>query len=193
MQRRRLLALAGITLAATRIAHANDALADRLREGGVVLLLRHALTEPGVGDPPGFRPGVCATQRQLSAPGRAQAQRIGVWFRARGLRPARVRSSAWCRCLDTAALAFADVDPWPALNSFFGDRSVEAAQSTAMRAALAGIATRRFEVWVTHQVNITAFTGEAVAMGEGWVVRAAPPAPGVPPGVHNLGRLSFDT
>jgi hypothetical protein len=190
MQRRHLCVLAAAAFSAVGSARASDTLAGRLREGGVALLLRHARTEPGIGDPPGFRAGECATQRPLSAEGRAQSQRIGAWFRNRDLRPARVRSSAWCRCLDTATLAFGQADPWPALNSFFGDRSVEAGQSAAMRAALAGIAVGRFEVWVTHQVNITAFTGESVAMGEGWVVRA--PTTGTVPRVHNLGRLSFD-
>lgn len=88
-------------------------------------MLLHRAAEPGIGDPPGFRLGVCATQRQLSEQGRAQSQRIGAWFSARGLAPAEVRSSAWCRCLDTATLAFGRARAWTALNSFFGDRSVE--------------------------------------------------------------------
>ena len=36
-----------------------------LDRGGVAVLLRHAQTEPGIGDPPGFRLGDCATQRNL--------------------------------------------------------------------------------------------------------------------------------
>jgi phosphohistidine phosphatase SixA len=188
MQRRAAL-IALPAFAMLRTAVASDALVAALRDGPVALLLRHAITEPGVGDPPGFRLDTCSTQRQLSTEGRAQAGRIGAWFAARNLRPARVRSSAWCRCLDTATLAFGQAEPWPALNSFFGDRSVETRQSAAMRAALAALAPGRFEVWVTHQVNITAFTGESVAMGDAWVVRAQP---GTPAKVHNLGRLSFE-
>ena len=172
-----------------RAGAADDTLVAALRAGGVAVLLRHAQTEPGVGDPPGFRAGVCSTQRQLSAEGRAQAQRIGAWFRSRGLVPSKVRSSAWCRCLDTASLAFGPVDPWQPLNSFFGERTRADGQNAAMRAELARIGAGRFEVWVTHQVNVTAFNGESVAMGEAWVVRAAP---GAPVQVHNLGRLSFD-
>jgi len=101
------------------------------------------------------------------------------------LRPDAVRSSAWCRCLETAMLAFQRVQVWPALNSFFDDRSVQMAQSTALRQALETLAGG-FEVWVTHQVNISALTGESVAMGEAWVVRAAQGK------VHNLARLRFD-
>jgi hypothetical protein len=54
-----------------------------LRAGGVVLGIRHALA-PGTFDPPQFRLGDCSTQRLLSDEGRAQARRIGEWFKARG-------------------------------------------------------------------------------------------------------------
>ncbi|MBK8359288.1 MAG: hypothetical protein IPL15_10015 [Comamonadaceae bacterium] len=45
--------------------------------------------------------------------------------------------------------------------------------TAALRVALAAIPAGRFEVWVTHQVNITALTGEFVQMGEGLLVDAA--------------------
>ena len=93
-------------LALAPLAHADDAVWAKLKAGGNVLLIRHASTESGLGDPPGFKLGDCTTQRNLNDEGRAQARRIGEWFSARGLKPARVRSSPWCRCLDTAALAF---------------------------------------------------------------------------------------
>ncbi len=157
-----------------------------LRRGGVVVLLRHAATEPGIGDPPGFRPGECATQRQLSEPGREQARRIGTWFSARGLAPAEVRSSAWCRCLDTASLAFGRARAWPPLNSFFGERSAESAQSAALRKALGRLPAQNFEVWVTHQVNISALTGVSPGMGEALVVRMSGGK------VHNLARIRFE-
>lgn len=163
---------------------AGDPLAA-LRRGGAVLLLRHAQTEPGVGDPPGFRPGVCSSQRNLSAAGRAQSAAIGRWLAAQGLRPAAVKSSAWCRCLDTATLAFGRVEPWPALDSFFDDRSREPAQTAALREALAQVAAGGFEVWVTHMVNILALSGESVASAEGVVVRAAAGK------AHNVGRLQL--
>ncbi|WP_119157520.1 histidine phosphatase family protein [Caldimonas tepidiphila] len=167
---RRLLLLAGLGALAQvlpgRLRAATPELAAALREGGTALLLRHARTVPGTGDPPGFRLEACATQRNLSEAGREQSRRIGQWFAAQGLRPAAVRSSRWCRCLDTARLAFGAVEPWAALDSFFDDRSSEPRQSAALREALAAIGPGRFEVWVTHQVNITALSGEIPAMGE---------------------------
>lgn len=187
MKRRHLLAGLGLPwLGISPAVRGQDDSVAALRSGGVAVLLRHAATEPGIGDPPGFRLDDCSTQRQLSAEGRAQSQRIGQWFAARGLTPTAVRSSAWCRCIDTARLAFARAEPWPALNSFFGDRPAEASRSGMLLEALARLRAPGFEVWVTHQVNITALTGEAVGMGEARVV-------GLRDGrAHNLARIRFE-
>ncbi len=189
MKRRVVLAGLGLPwLGLPPVARAESAAdaAAALRRGGVAVLLRHAATEPGIGDPPGFRLGECATQRQLSESGREQSRRIGGWFRARGLAPAEVRSSAWCRCLDTATLAFGRAQPWAALNSFFDDRSAESAQSAALRGALGRLPGNGFEVWVTHQVNISALTGVSPVVGEALVVRLSGGK------VHNLARIRFE-
>ena len=167
--KRRLLTVALLTTPWWAQAQSDD-LAARLRAGGCAVLLRHAQTDPGVGDPPGFRLDQCSSQRNLSDEGRAQSARIGQWFMTRGLQPRAVKSSAWCRCQDTADLAFGRHAVWPALNSFFGEDDSKGAQTAALRAGLARIAARQFEVWVTHQVNITALTGEGMAMGEALIV-----------------------
>jgi len=73
-----------------------------LRAGGHVVLVRHASTEPGLGDPPGYRLDDCATQRNLSARGREESRRIGERFRQEGVVVERVFTSPWCRCRDTA-------------------------------------------------------------------------------------------
>jgi phosphohistidine phosphatase SixA len=147
-------------------------LALRAQPAATVLLLRHAQTEPGIGDPPGFVLGQCSTQRNLSDAGREQARKLGAALRARGLTPQRVRSSRWCRCLDTARLAFGSVEPWPALDSLFGDRDRVDAQTAELRRALAALPGGRVEAWVTHQVNISALVGGGAAMGEVLLLRA---------------------
>jgi len=161
----------GALLATPWLAQAQpDALGARLRAGACVVVLRHARTDPGIGDPPGFRLDRCSTQRNLSAEGRAQAERIGQWFKSRGLEPSAVQSSAWCRCKDTADLAFGRHKVWPALNSFFGESRTRDAQTAQLRAALKAMPAGKFEVWVTHQVNMTALTGEGMVMGEALVL-----------------------
>lgn len=144
-----------------------------LRRPGSFALIRHA-TAPGTNDPPGFRLEDCATQRNLSAEGRTQSVRIGDLFRANGIAAAEVYSSQWCRCLDTATLMkLGEVRPQPLLNSFFQDRSREAAQIEALRQWVERLDLGKPTVFVTHQVVVTALSqifpgsGEIVAMQRG--------------------------
>jgi hypothetical protein len=119
-------------------------LASAAREAPtLVLILRHALTDPGVGDPPGYQLGRCETQRNLSREGRDQARAFGRRLAGLGLQPTAWRSSRWCRCLDTAAEIAAGVgvpapavQAWPALDSFFDAREREPHQS-----ALVGVSS----------------------------------------------------
>jgi broad specificity phosphatase PhoE len=171
-RRHLLLGLAALTVAPA--TQAQDAAWQALAAGGVALLLRHALTDPGVGDPPGFRLDDCSTQRNLSPQGREQASRIGRTLRTRGITFDEVLTSRWCRCLDTARLVAPEppVSVFEPLNSAFNDRSVSPAQAEALRRYLQGLRAPRRALLVSHGVNIGALTGQAVAMGEGLVVRA---------------------
>lgn len=183
--RRRDLLLGVLAVGVSARAHAQvEALWAALRTGGVAILLRHAQTERGVGDPPGFRLGDCATQRNLSDEGRRQSQRIGAALADADVRVDRVLSSQWCRCLDTARLAFPRhaVEPFAALNSFFDDRSSEPSQTREARARIAAVRPPGNAVFVTHHVNILALTGVAVGSGEAVLV--------LPPD-RVLGRLAL--
>ena len=141
-----------------------------LREGGCVVLMRHAQTDPGVGDPPNFKLGDCSTQRNLSEAGREQARRVGAAFMRERVKLDQVRSSAWCRCVDTAMLAFKQNTVWSPINSFFGAGGQDE-QTRAVLAAVQGWQAPRNLMLVTHQVNVTALTGEFLAMGEVVVTR----------------------
>lgn len=154
------------------IAAGMDETVGRLRAGRCTVVMRHAQTTAGIGDPAGFDLAVCSSQRNLSDAGRAQAIALGAWFRSRGLKPLAVLSSAWCRCKDTADLAFGGHAVWPPLNSTFGANAGADAARSAMVERLATVRTGGFELWVTHQVNITAMTGVVPAMGEGLVLDA---------------------
>ena len=137
-----------------------------LRSGGHAVLLRHALA-PGTADPPEFELRKCATQRNLSSEGRAQAERIGALFRENGIVSARVFSSQWCRCLDTARLLeLGSVQELPDLNSFFEYFERRDTQTRAMEQWLAAQSLEEPFVLVTHQVNITALTKVYPASGE---------------------------
>ena len=158
------------------IARANPQAEALIRQGGVVVVFRHA-DAPGTFDPPGFSLNDCSTQRNLGTQGREQARQIGQWFAQRGLKPQAVRSSPWCRCQDTARLAFGTAEVWPALGSPVGVSPDEtAARAAQWRQALQAASRRRrgFEVWVTHQFVMSAMAGRAAASGEGWVINPGP-------------------
>lgn len=176
--RRQWLALAAAGAASLARAQPADPFWRLLREGGCVVLMRHAQTEPGLGDPPGFTLGQCRTQRNLSADGREQSRRVGEAFRREDIGIASVRSSAWCRCVDTAQLAFGRHALWPALNSFFQGQGDGDAQTREVLDTVAALRAPVNWVLVTHQVNISALTGEYPAMGELFATRPDPSAPG---------------
>lgn len=181
----RLLQVAGILwMCCIGPAMAAPDLWQALRSGDAVALVRHA-EAPGIGDPPGFRLDDCGTQRNLSAEGRAQAARLGEAFRREGIAAAEIRSSAWCRCRDTATgLALGPVQAAPALNSFFGAPGSAGDSTAALRQLIAGLPPGKPAVLVTHQVNITALTGIYPRSGEMIVVRRD--------GFAVLGRLTGD-
>ena len=127
---------------------------------------------------------MCSTQRNLSEQGRRDARAIGAAFRKRGIPLGPVLSSRWCRCLDTARLAFGRVEQAPMLDSMFRDS--EAAARAKRREVLDKVAAYRDQpnlVLVTHDVNIRALVDEYVAQGEIVVARLGPGS------LHVVGRL----
>jgi broad specificity phosphatase PhoE len=138
---------------------------NTLEQPGTIALMRHALA-PGTGDPADFRLGDCSTQRNLDARGRAQARRIGEALRGQGIEFDQIWSSGWCRAYDTAELLdMGPVEIQPFLHSFFAGRGDRSAQTTDTLAALSALPEGTRVLLVTHQVNITALTGETLPSG----------------------------
>ena len=139
---------------------ASDALWERLKAGGQVVLMRHAITTPGVGDPEGMRLDDCATQRNLTDDGRRHARRTGEALRARGVVVERVLSSPWCRCVETARLAFG-VEPQrsDALSNLFGRPENRSKQVGELEALVSKWQGKGNLVLVSHGSTIAALTG----------------------------------
>jgi len=171
---RRAFLAAALALAAVPAAADEAAAWAALRSGGHVALIRHASTESGLGDPPGYRLDDCATQRNLSARGREESRRLGERFRKEGVAVERVFTSPWCRCRDTAMEAFGKAEEWEALSSFFDDRSRAEGLTERVKNRIGQYSTRRPRgtvVMVTHNVNIAALTGIGAGTGDVVVVR----------------------
>jgi broad specificity phosphatase PhoE len=151
-------------------------------EGGNIFLMRHAQTVSGIGDPPGFRLGDCSTQRNLSETGIAESQRLGQRFVQQQVQLHEVRSSAWCRCTDTARHAFDPHYPvhrvWAPLNSFFQGQGNPQQQTRQALAKARQLPTGHNWMWVTHQVNISGLTGGFASMGEVLLCRLPTPTTG---------------
>ncbi len=95
---------------------------------------------------------------------------MGEWFKRHRLEPQTVLSSQWCRCQDTARMALGRVQDWPALNSTFAGQGQPDRQLNELRERLQRLPSGALEVWVTHQVIMTALTQAYPAMGEGFLV-----------------------
>jgi len=158
---------------ASSAACANEALWNLVAAGGQVLLIRHAETTPGAGDPPGFKLGDCATQRNLSEAGRAQARRLGEEFRRRGVPVGEVLASPWCRCIETAKLAFGGARPWEPLSNLFGRQGTTEKQLRALKPRIAAHRGKDNLVLVSHGSTALALTGEHPGMGEVLVLAPA--------------------
>jgi broad specificity phosphatase PhoE len=147
-------------------AGANDELWDRLRSGGQVVLIRHPLTEPGAGDPQGFRLEDCSTQRNLSDEGREHAKRIGAAFRLHRVPVERVLTSRWCRCVEAASLAFGAAEISDALANLFGRSAGRQKQLEELTALASARRSGGNLVLVTHGATVLALTRIPVNMGE---------------------------
>ena len=133
--------------------------------GENIILMRHAIA-PGTGDPAHFRIDDCDTQRNLSAEGIAQAQEIGKVLEAKGLRPTRILTSPWCRCIDTAeALNLGAYEIHQGLASFYEGYVDRDKTLALLRQELANIGNDELVLMVTHQVVIQALTGVFVKSG----------------------------
>ena len=94
---------------------------ENLKAGGKLIFIRHAYA-PGGGDPENFNIYDCSTQRNLSESGRKQSRKIGNFFSENKIQIENVYSSEWCRCKETASLAFENFKTKSFLNSFFSSK-----------------------------------------------------------------------
>jgi phosphohistidine phosphatase SixA len=184
-----LACLTGLCTVATAGVDSDQAeMIENMQAGGHILMIRHALA-PGTGDPANFQIGDCSTQRNLDDRGRDQARAIGDWLRSKGITSARVYSSQWCRCLETAKLLqMGPVEELPALNSFFELTENREPNLKALREFIAQQAPDgKLIIMVTHLVTISAMADEAVSSGEGVLLKLNSESL-----YEVIGRMNFD-
>jgi phosphohistidine phosphatase SixA len=162
----RSLAVLCIALAAAG-ASADEAVWKLLQGGGQVVMVRHALTDPGVGDPSGMKLEDCSTQRNLNEEGRRDARRLGDALRARQVPVAGVLSSPWCRALETARLVLGrPAQVQPALGNLFGRPELAADQVAQLRRIARQVPRGGNLFLFTHGSTTQALTGISPATSE---------------------------
>lgn len=143
---------------------------ERLRAGGLVILMRHERTNVPSRDDDYSRPANdCNAQRNLSPAGAAGAAETGAAIRAIGWPIGRVLSSEMCRATETARFMFGryEIEPRLMHHDNTPDRSVTVA-GEELNALLADVARGDAEntVLVSHIGNIYFATGTRLSEGE---------------------------
>tara|TARA_B000000532_G_scaffold136646_1_gene109719 strand:+ start:233 stop:790 length:558 start_codon:yes stop_codon:yes gene_type:complete len=142
-------------------------LINQLEDGGKLIFIRHAYA-PGNGDPADFNLNDCSTQRNLSDDGRKQAQRIGEFFTKNKIEIDKVLSSEWCRCKETAKIAFKNYSTNSFLNSFYSSKfsKNKDKQVKAFNYYIKNLEIEKNLIFVTHYVFISEVLNYGPSSGE---------------------------
>ena len=142
-------------------------LINQLEDGGKLIFIRHAYA-PGNGDPASFNLNDCSTQRNLSDDGRKQAQRIGEFFTKNKIEIDKVLSSEWCRCKETAKIAFKNYSTNSFLNSFYSSKfsKNKDKQVKAFNYYIKNLEIEKNLIFVTHYVFISEVLNYGPSSGE---------------------------
>ena len=156
-----------ISLTTSIKADLNKNLLNQLEEGGKLIFIRHAYA-PGNGDPNNFNLNDCSTQRNLNNEGRKQAQYIGEFFKKNEIKIDKVLSSEWCRCKETARIAFKNFSTNSFLNSFYSSKY---AKNKDKQIKMLNNYVKKFKsdknlILVTHYVLISEVLNYAPSSGE---------------------------
>ena len=148
-------------------ADSNKNLLNQLEDGGKLIFIRHAYA-PGTGDPNNFNLNDCSTQRNLNKNGRKQAKNIGEFFKKNEIRIDKVLSSEWCRCKETAKIAFNNFSTNNFLNSFYSSKYAENKdkQVDALNNYIKNFKSNKNLVFVTHYVLISEVLNYTPSSGE---------------------------
>ena len=156
-----------ISLASSVKADFNKKLFNQLGDGEKLIFIRHAYA-PGSGDPNNFNLSDCSTQRNLSEEGRKQAEYIGEFFRKKKIKVDKVLSSEWCRCKETAEIAFKNFSTYSFLNSFYSSKfsKNKSKQIEALNDYINKFKSNKNLVLITHYVLISEILNYGPSSGE---------------------------
>ena len=156
-----------ITLTNGLKADSKNEILDNLQKGGYLIFIRHAYA-PGGGDPDNFDINDCSTQRNLNDQGREQSKKIKNFFTENKIPVDSVISSEWCRCKETALIAFNKFETKKFLNSFYSSKFLKnkKTQMKNLKKYIKGWNSGKNLVLVTHYVVISETLNYTPSSGE---------------------------
>ena len=147
--------------------YSSDLILNSLKEGKKIIFIRHAIA-PGNGDPDNFDINDCETQRNLSKKGIEQSKNIGIYFEKNKIKIDKILSSEWCRCKDTAKIAFNNFETFDGLNSFYDEKFAlnEDMQIKNLKKYIKSWESDKNLILVTHFVVISSILKVGTSSGE---------------------------
>tara|TARA_B100001564_G_C20487211_1_gene599905 strand:+ start:9 stop:557 length:549 start_codon:yes stop_codon:yes gene_type:complete len=147
--------------------YSSDLILNSLKEGKKIIFIRHAIA-PGNGDPDNFNINDCETQRNLSEEGIEQSKNIGIFFEENKIKIDKILSSEWCRCKDTAKIAFNNFETFDSLNSFYDEKFAqnEDIQIQNLKKYIKSWKSDKNLILVTHFVVISSILNVGISSGE---------------------------
>ena len=140
---------------------------NEFKNSGKLIFIRHAYA-PGSGDPSNFDLNNCTSQRNLSNLGKIQSKKIGNFFLRNNILINKVYSSEWCRCKETALIAFNNYEIKKSLNSFFDVKFTKNkdTQVNNFKKFIKNWDEKKNLVFVTHYVVINELLNYRASSGE---------------------------
>ena len=156
-----------ICITCTVKADSKQNLINELKNGGKLIFIRHAYA-PGIGDPSNFDINDCSSQRNLNNDGKKQAKKIGNFFINNNVSINKIYSSEWCRCKETAFIAFKNFETKKFLNSFFSPQFFKNKdiQMINFKKFVNDWDKKQNIVFITHYVVISEILNYAPTSGE---------------------------
>ena len=143
-------------------ALSDDEIWEALKDGGKVILMRHALTQKGKGSGNSLiRDRSCFNEKKLSYEGKNKAKKLGEIFKEKNIPIQKVLHSPFCRTTSTAKFVFNKGEPsnFLSLLEILSEEEKEL-QTEKLSQFISSYKGEGNIVLITHEPNIRAISFE---------------------------------
>lgn len=153
--------------ATNQTENSNDLLSS-LQQGGYVIFFRHGSTDHSQKDTDKNNLANCDTQRRLDEHGRQQAEQIGEGFKLKNIPVGDIITSQYCRCINTAKIAFGRAEGIVDITSIQGVSTEERMRRITYLRGLLNTPPKpgTNTIVVAHKLMFKDASGQALSEGE---------------------------